>query len=131
MYVKSVDVTDYSTGDSYSYSGSSGNWDTIKSNGGQIKGQGTPGSGAQVESSAPPAETSGPTPTQGIQPTDFPWVPLSSTMSESESTGVTSFAGLPSGWVTESTGKPSAPSTATVSEHFPAIVPFLYSSSFC
>ncbi|RMD39484.1 hypothetical protein DV735_g5644, partial [Chaetothyriales sp. CBS 134920] len=36
MYLKSISVQDYSTGSSYSYSGTSGTWQSIESNGGQI-----------------------------------------------------------------------------------------------
>jgi beta-glucanase (GH16 family) len=44
MYCKSIKVSDYSTGTSYSYSGTSGTWQSIKSNGGSISstGQDTP-----------------------------------------------------------------------------------------
>ena len=55
MYVKSVQVTDYSTGSQYSYTGSIGTWESIQSNGGQInpKGNGTP-----VSAGTAPAVTS-------------------------------------------------------------------------
>ncbi|EXJ54126.1 murein transglycosylase [Cladophialophora yegresii CBS 114405] len=55
MYVRSIHVTDYSTGSQYSYSGTSGTWQSISSNGGQINGQ---GNGAQVSSDSVPAVTS-------------------------------------------------------------------------
>ncbi|CAF9911277.1 MAG: hypothetical protein GOMPHAMPRED_007362 [Gomphillus americanus] len=41
MIVKSVEVSDYSTGKSYSYSGTSGTWESIKSDGGAISGSGS------------------------------------------------------------------------------------------
>ena len=55
MYVKTVQVTDYSTGTQYTYSGSSGTWESIESTGGSInsKGNGTP-----VSSGSAPAVTS-------------------------------------------------------------------------
>ncbi|RVX73580.1 hypothetical protein B0A52_02468 [Exophiala mesophila] len=55
MYVKSVQVTDYSTGSEYTYSGSSGTWQSIQSNGGSInpEGKGTP-----VSPDSAPAVTS-------------------------------------------------------------------------
>ncbi|EXJ90720.1 hypothetical protein A1O1_03824 [Capronia coronata CBS 617.96] len=62
MYVKSVHATDYSTGSQYSYSGTSGTWESIVSDGGHINsnGNGTPVSSVQapavtshVSSSAP------------------------------------------------------------------------------
>ncbi|KAJ9614175.1 hypothetical protein H2200_002311 [Cladophialophora chaetospira] len=58
MYVKSLHVTDYSSGSQYTYSGTSGTWQSITSNGGQINSQGDgvpPSSG-----SAPPATSSVP-----------------------------------------------------------------------
>nr|KAK5442925.1 transglycosylase [Exophiala xenobiotica] len=50
MYLKSVHVTDYSTGSQYSYSGTSGTWQSIVSTGGQINSE---GNGTPVSSSAP------------------------------------------------------------------------------
>ncbi|RMZ75774.1 hypothetical protein DV738_g5308, partial [Chaetothyriales sp. CBS 135597] len=38
MYLKSISVQDYSTGSSYSYSGTSGTWESIESDGGKING---------------------------------------------------------------------------------------------
>ncbi|OAP55963.1 hypothetical protein AYL99_10115 [Fonsecaea erecta] len=55
MYVKSVHVTDYSTGSQYSYSGTSGTWQSILSSGGQINGQ---GDGTPASSGTAPAITS-------------------------------------------------------------------------
>ncbi|KAI5296571.1 hypothetical protein KEM52_000019 [Ascosphaera acerosa] len=56
MLVKSLEITDYSTGDSYSYSGNSGSWQSIKSDGGKIDGTGTPNEGDNVLNSPSPAE---------------------------------------------------------------------------
>jgi beta-glucanase (GH16 family) len=56
MYVKSVDVTDYSTGSQYSYSGTSGTWQSITSSGGQINGEGN--GAAPPSSGSAPAVTS-------------------------------------------------------------------------
>jgi len=50
MYLKSIHVTDYSTGSKYSYSGTSGTWQSIVSTGGQINSE---GNGTPVSSSAP------------------------------------------------------------------------------
>ncbi|KAJ9618374.1 transglycosylase [Knufia peltigerae] len=50
MYLKSIHVTDYSTGSEYSYSGTSGTWQSIISSGGKINSQ---GDGTPVSSSAP------------------------------------------------------------------------------
>ncbi|KAE8350719.1 concanavalin A-like lectin/glucanase domain-containing protein [Aspergillus coremiiformis] len=41
MYVKSIRVTDYSTGSSYEYSDKSGSWKSIKAIGGTVKGDGS------------------------------------------------------------------------------------------
>lgn len=62
MYLKSISVTDYSTGSQYSYSGTSGTWESIVSTGGQINsdGSGTPGSSntSPTATSTAPAITS-------------------------------------------------------------------------
>ena len=55
MYVKSVHVTDYSTGSHYSYSGTTGTWQSINSNGGQVNPQ---GNGAVASSGTAPSVTS-------------------------------------------------------------------------
>jgi beta-glucanase (GH16 family) len=57
MYVKSISITDYSTGSSYSYSGTSGTWQSIVSNGGQINSQGN-GVPPSVVSGGAPSVTS-------------------------------------------------------------------------
>lgn len=84
MYMKSISVTDYSTGKSYSYSGHSGSWQSIVSNGGQV--DGNSGSAPSSVYSAPPLSTSSidaPLPFSGTHketasyttPTIWPWVP--------------------------------------------------------
>lgn len=55
MYLKSIQVTDYSTGSQYSYSGTTGTWQSIVSSGGQINGQ---GNGAPISTGSAPAVTS-------------------------------------------------------------------------
>ena len=63
MVVKSLSVQDYSTGTSYSYSGSSGSWQSIKSNGGTINSSG----GSNTNEAAPviTSTSSGDTPFEG------------------------------------------------------------------
>ncbi|KAK5079084.1 transglycosylase [Lithohypha guttulata] len=50
MYLKGIAVTDYSTGSSYSYEGTTGTWQSIKSNGGKINTSGSGSSPAVVVS---------------------------------------------------------------------------------
>lgn len=60
MIVKSVQISDYSTGKSYSYGDKSGSWQSIKSDGGEISGSGSvpsevstvTGSGTKITASA-------------------------------------------------------------------------------
>ncbi|EEQ92526.1 murein transglycosylase, variant 1 [Blastomyces dermatitidis ER-3] len=85
MGLKSIAVTDYSTGTEYRYTDTSGNWGSIEAVGGKVNGRGTPGSGQQVESSIPPAEATRPPPTKG----------------------------LPSDWIVTDSGRASTPSTAS------------------
>ncbi|KAJ9625539.1 transglycosylase [Taxawa tesnikishii (nom. ined.)] len=118
MVVKSVAVTDYSTGTSYSYGDTSGSWQSIKSNGGSIN------SGSSNTDSAAPAITSttngNPVVFGGTHkdssstyttPSVYPWVPESSTMSTSTVTATT-YPGLPSGWSVDGSGKVVPPSAA-------------------
>jgi len=123
MTVQSVDVQDYSTGSSYSYSGTTGTWQSIKSNGGTIS-----GGSSNVDTSAPQvtSTSSGQVPWDGTHrssssaatPNAGGWTV--STMSSSSSVN-TNLPGLPSGWTVSPSGKvvPYS-SSATVSTHHPA-----------
>lgn len=123
MQVKSVKATDYSTGKEYSYGDTSGSWQSIKSNGGTVKSDGSVAGSAPP--SAAPAVTSisngAPLPFSGthedastyVKPSVYPWVP---NPTNSPSTMVTSIAGLPSGWTVTPSGKVIPPSAAPVSE---------------
>ena len=64
MYIQSVKAVDYSTGTSYSYSGTDGTWQKVKSNGGSVN-QGT----TQVDSSSSSSMSS--TTTTSGQPVPF------------------------------------------------------------
>lgn len=119
MYLKSLTVTDYSTGSSYSYSDMSGSWQSITSNGGQINGN----SGAEPATTASaPAVTatvdSAPIPWEGthretssfVTPNVWPWVATDSP---------TASASFPTGWQSSS-GHVQPPRGGSVSEHTPA-----------
>ena len=117
MYVKSVKATDYSTGKTYSYSGTDGTWQQVKSDGGKVSG-GSTQVDASSASSASTFSTSGqPVPFDGThaqpsqtytKPSVYPWV------SEPQSS-----SGSSSG-----AAHPIMPqSSATVSMHLPLSYP--------
>ena len=109
MYLKSMTVTDYSTGNTYSYGDMSGSWQSIISNGGKVNGN----------SAEEPASTqSAPLITATVDSAPVPW---SGTHRET-STLVT-----PNVWPWVATGSPTATSLpsglesgGSVSEHCPA-----------
>jgi hypothetical protein len=122
MQVKSITVQDYSTGSSYEYSGTSGNWQDIKA----VDGSVYSGSGSGTDSAAPAVtsvSTGQPIPFEGTHRSDdlystpsvYPWVPLGSTMSTATA-AYTNYPGLPSGWTVTSSGKVVPPSSAPVSK---------------
>ena len=124
MQVKSIAVTDYSTGTQYTYSGTDGTWQSIKSDG-KIN---TSGKGASpVVADAPQITSSNgaPIPFEGthrsestyVKPDTYPWV--ASTLATSASTTATTYPGLPAGWTVTSSGKVLPPSAASVSEQPP------------
>jgi beta-glucanase (GH16 family) len=94
MYVKNMVITDYSTGSSYSYSDTSGDWTSITSNGGKINGN-LNGAGSLTVTA-----TAGSTATASV--------PAGALGSSTNTISAT----LPSGWVMTSSGKvvPSASS---------------------
>lgn len=123
MYVKSIAVTDYSTGTQYTYSGTDGTWQSIKSTGGTI---GSSGGGSKVDSNAPAVtlvSNGAPVPFEGTHRdtastavhSGYPWV--ASTLVTSPSSTATTYPGLPAGWTVTSSGKVLPPSNAaSVSE---------------
>ena len=128
MYLQSMAVTDYSTGTSYSYSGTDGTWQSIKSNGGSIgekSGSNTPAQTAAVSQVSSGSVNSAPIPFEGthrdststfVTPTGWPWVgTATATLQTAVSTGGASIAGLPSGWTVTSSGKVLPPSAGYVS----------------
>ncbi|KAL8930784.1 MAG: hypothetical protein Q9208_000325 [Pyrenodesmia sp. 3 TL-2023] len=106
MVVKSIAVTDYSTGIQYSYSGSSGTWQSIQSEGGKISGTGSKAVGpVEAGSSSSASSESAPLPFSGTHKKAevtthanvYPWV--ASTLATS-TTAPTSYPNLPSGYKT-------------------------------
>lgn len=126
MYLKSISVTDYSTGTSYSYSGSAGTWQSITSNGGRISssGEDTPSNTAPSPSVTSATSDSAPvgggfgyaqSTTTYTTPTVWPWI-ASATETLLTTTGSadqTSLSGLPSGWTVNSSGRVVPPSSAS------------------
>ncbi|KAE8377414.1 concanavalin A-like lectin/glucanase domain-containing protein [Aspergillus bertholletiae] len=120
MYLKSLKVTDYSTGTEYSYSDQSGSWQSIRSTGGKINGNIAAESISTVESA--PAITSTvasiPIPWSGthrqtssfVTPSIWPWVPRATTATPGESRGQ---GPLPSGWTFSGSRQVQPPSAAS------------------
>lgn len=122
MYVQSVAVSDYSTGTSYSYSGTSGDWTSIKAAGGTIN-----GGPSSVDTAAPAvtSTTNGAVPWDGTHrdttstystPDVWPWV-ASTTMATATGAATatnTEYPGLPSGWTVNASGKVVPPSAAPI-----------------
>ena len=128
MTVKSVRATDYSTGTTYTYSDTSGSWQSIKSSGGTINSSGN-GADSSAMASAPSVtevSSGAPSPFGGTHrdttstfstPSVWPWVPSATTLQTEVSQ--TSIPGLPSGWTISASGKVVPPSAAPVSELIP------------
>ena len=126
MSVKSIAVTDYSTGSQYQYSGTDGTWQSITAVNGKVVSTGNGKNDAAVNANVAPSTTgttNGPMPFQGthadssssvIQPNAGGWTPT--TLSTSSTATVTTYPGLPAGWTVTSSGKVLPPSAASVSE---------------
>ena len=126
MYVKSVKVTDYSTGSQYTYGDTSGTWGSIRSQGGKINssGNGTPASSGDapavtsaVSGTAPLAFDPSESASAYATRTGWPWSMESATATlvTAVSGGYTSIAGLPSGWTVSDSGKVIPPSVGATS----------------
>lgn len=124
MQVKSIAATDYSTGTQYTYSGTSGTWESIQAAGGKVNPHG--GSGASPAGVTAPevtsASNSAPIPFEGThrdtsstytQPNVYPWIAGATTL---QTATATTYPGLPSGWTVSNSGKVIPPSAASVSE---------------
>jgi beta-glucanase (GH16 family) len=128
MLVKSVSVTDYSTGTQYKYGASSGRWQDVIAVGGSVN---SGGSGSKVGTSAPAitSVSSGPPGVPldgnhrsaiGTTPTGYPWVALSTTLAtQAGSPTYANYPGLPSGWTVSDSGKVVPPSAAAVRKNPP------------
>lgn len=121
MYLKAIAVTDYSTGTSYSYGGTSGTWQSIRSNGGTINSSAN-GKNTPVISESPSYTTASGNPTVPFSTdsaassvyatrTGYPWTTESASAVTSVSPTVTytSINGLPSGWTIAADGKVRPP----------------------
>ncbi|KAF2273890.1 uncharacterized protein EI97DRAFT_460566 [Westerdykella ornata] len=114
MQVKSLRVSDYSTGTQYIYGDQSGTWQSIKSVGGQIN-----SGGGAVDPNAPTitSQATGqpipfaPTSTYE-RPNVYPWV--SKAPDQPVSRTFENYPGLPSGWTVTDSGKVVPPSSAPV-----------------
>ncbi|KAI1870182.1 hypothetical protein JX265_006352 [Neoarthrinium moseri] len=84
MHMKNIQITDYSTGSSYSYGDHSGDWESIKSEGGKVNGNLNGAGSLTVTATADSTATA-----------TVPVVGLTGTVS----------ASLPSGWIMTSSGK--------------------------
>ena len=124
MLVKGIAVTDYSTGTSYSYDGTAGTWQSIRSNGGTIRTSGngktpvmsnSPSFSTAVGNPSIPFATDAAASSIYATRTGYPWVPPSMTAVTSVSPTVTytSINGLPSGWTVAADGKVRPPSSAS------------------
>ncbi len=124
MYLKSLKVTDYSTGNSYKYGDNSGSWESIEANGGEVNGN----SAAQTMTDVGPGPSitatadSGPIPFEGTHrqttsytpPNVFPWVPNPSSDGGSRDSPSTD---LPGDWQFAGSGHVQPPSRSSMSEH--------------
>ncbi|ETN39939.1 uncharacterized protein HMPREF1541_06166 [Cyphellophora europaea CBS 101466] len=114
MYLRSIAVTDYSTGSSYTYSGTEGTWQSIQSDGGNVNPQ---GNGRPASAENPPAVTST-VPNDSSAPlafdphdsgsvyatrTGWPW------------DGTATASIVPSGWSVDGNGNAHPPSSGAVS----------------
>ncbi|KAL0254813.1 transglycosylase [Diplodia seriata] len=120
MQLKSLTVTDYSTGTQYKYGDNSGTWQSIVAVDGSVH-----SGGSNVDSAAPAVTSSSsgqPIPWSGthdssstyVRPSVYPWVPESTTLTTASTQTATSYPGLPSGWTVTSSGKVVPPSSALV-----------------
>ncbi|KAI2633707.1 glycoside hydrolase family 16 protein [Hypomontagnella submonticulosa] len=113
MSVKTVKVTDYSTGHSYTYGDTSGNWQSIRSDGGQVNGN--LGNAGTLTSTA---VASGSTSTSSAN------VPAGGIGGSNSQNSGSSNNNLPEGWVMTSEGKIIPSSSTTLRPVFPFVFIF-------
>ena len=140
MYLKSIQVADYSTGTSYSYSGTAGTWQSIKSNGGTISstGEDTPSNTVANPSVTSASSNNAPVggfgylrTTTATTPSIYPWVPSATESILTTTAGssvVTSISGLPSGWTINSSGRVVPPASGASSVQISSILSALGAS---
>ena len=132
MQVKSLKVTDYSTGTTYAYNGQAGTWQSIVANGGSVNPKGGSGGSSPIKAAAAPAVTSAspgiPYPFPGTPrdsasdyktPSIYPWVAAPTTLQSVKAASSTLLPFLPAGWTVSDTGRAIPPSSAPVSKPFP------------
>ena len=114
MLVKSAVVSDYSTGKTYTYGDTSGTWQSIKSEGGEINGNLGKGDSLTLTATATAVQSNSPTvPAGGIgkgstrTQTGWPWEPTG--------TGTSTQGTIPDGWVMTPSGKIVPSSSSIVS----------------
>ncbi|KAK1149159.1 transglycosylase [Aspergillus melleus] len=118
MYLKSLKVTDYSTGSTYSYGDKSGSWESIQAEGGKVNGNSAAETFSSVQSAPSVTATvdSIPIPFSGthretssfVTPNIWPWVP---TPTKSSTRPERTF---PDGWTSSGSGPVQPPSAASV-----------------
>ncbi|KAI4233812.1 MAG: hypothetical protein LQ349_004174 [Xanthoria aureola] len=115
MEVKSVAVTDYSTGTQYSYSGTSGTWQSIQSQGGKVNSGGGKAVAPADSGSSSSTSNAAPIPFTGTHRKEddavttranvYPWV---ATTLATSTTAPTTYPNLPSGYKTEPAVSPTS-----------------------
>ncbi|KAF2877914.1 concanavalin A-like lectin/glucanase domain-containing protein [Massariosphaeria phaeospora] len=116
MQVKSVTVSDYSTGTQYTYGDQTGTWGSIKAIGGTINSGGSPiveeapAITSSVNGQPIPFSPNGDSATR----TGYPWVADASTLASQPQPTYANYPGLPSGWTVSDSGRVVPPSSAPV-----------------
>ncbi|KAJ4297100.1 transglycosylase [Collariella sp. IMI 366227] len=98
MVVRSAIITDYSTGKKYTYGDSTGNWQSIRAEGGEINGNKDGAGGIVATASAAP-------PTNSLSPTIPPGGIIGGSTTGSAGAPVRTVGTIPDGWVMTSEGK--------------------------
>lgn len=131
MQVRSLVVTDYSTGTQYRYSGQDGTWQSIEAVGGAVNPSGGGGgSGSRVAIVQGPAVTESPgmpvpfagthrDTTRVIVTPGLGDYTVGPTSIDPNTVAATNYPGLPAGWVVTSSGKVLPPNSAPVSKPAP------------
>jgi beta-glucanase (GH16 family) len=111
MHVRSASITDYSTGKKYTYSDTSGTWQSIRSEGGEINGNLGNANPVTVTASATAAATN------SLSPTIPPGGIGAGSATTSSSTTRSSTGPIPDGWILTSDGKIVPVGSSTVSTY--------------